>query len=74
MVTVDPRDIAKDRWERQLGVPPIVVTTSTGFSAAAVGPFLRDDATYLMDELLANGLIPRDAYLSSGNGFLLRLE
>lgn len=55
-------------------MPPIVVSTSTGFSAAAVGPFLRDDATYLTDKLLANSLIPSDAYLSSGNGFLLRLE
>lgn len=70
----DPNELAAERWERQLGVSPIVVSTSTGFSAAAVGPFRRDDAVSLMDQLLAEGMIPEDAYLSSGNGFLLRLQ
>lgn len=70
----DASEIASTRWERQLGVPPIVVSTTTGFSAAAVGPFRREDAVPLVDELRAKGLIPEDAYLSSGNGFLLRLK
>jgi hypothetical protein len=70
----DPNDILVDGWEQMLGIPIVIVKTRSGFSAAAVGPFKKDIAEQLVKDMLAAGVAPADAYLSSGNGFLIRLR
>lgn len=70
----DPNDIFAENWEDLLGKPVIVVKTRNGFSAAAVGPFEKHSAEKLAEEMRASGLAPEDVYLSSGNGFVLRLR
>lgn len=67
-------DIAVDRWQRATNLPVMVVATQNGFTAAVVGPFEKANAEALAANLVRQDLVPQDVYLSSGNGFTLRLR
>jgi len=70
----DPSEIPAQRWEQLLGIRIVMVKTRSGFSAAAVGPFTKEIAEEMVEDMRAAGVAPDDAYLSSGNGFLIRLR
>lgn len=69
-----PEDLDIGRWHSATNLPVMAVATKSGFSAAAIGPFEKAQAEALVSDLIGQGLVPSDAYLSSGNGFTLRLR
>lgn len=69
-----PEDLDIGRWHSATNLPVMAVATQSGFSAAAIGPFEKAQAEALVSDLIGQGLVPSDAYLSSGNGFTLRLR
>jgi hypothetical protein len=54
--------------------PTLTVATSTGYYALVTGPFTKDVAEQLLAQWTMSATVPSDAYLSSGRGFLGRLE
>lgn len=53
------------------GISDQIVKTQNGYYASVVGPFERATAEHY---LLTDPMIPSDAYLSSGNGFLFGVQ
>lgn len=60
-------------WAARTGFYVSMVDTRSGYAAAVIGPFSESEARETMERLSRDGIIPGDAYLSSGNGFITKL-
>lgn len=50
------------------------VRTKNGMFAAAIGPFPNADITQTRNQLIQQGAIPRDSYISTGGGFVEKVD